>query len=67
MDYASVDPTPALRWAKSLPPGLAVVVYLLIGGPVAVGVALYLTVEWADFIDFVSQPILWLVRLLRRS
>jgi hypothetical protein len=56
MDARIVDVVPLLAYVRHLPAPVRVVVYVLVGVPVGVGVVLYMFIELADFVGFVSRP-----------
>ncbi len=66
-DAGIVEVTPVLHWLKHLPRAIRVLAYVIVGVPIGLGVALYVVLEMADLIGFVTSPIVWLGRLRRRS
>jgi hypothetical protein len=63
---AGVDVAPVLRWLTHLPLALRLIIYAIIGVPVALGMTLYGVLQIAEFLHVVSRPFVWLRKLLRR-
>jgi hypothetical protein len=66
LDVGILPVTPVVLWLHHLPAVARVLIYVVVGVPVAIGVALYLPLELADMANFASSPFRWPGRNLRR-
>ena len=67
LDATGSSSIPGLTWLTHLPKLLRIVIELIIGVPVAFGIALYVIFETVDLLWFLSTPIRKLSRTARRS
>lgn len=66
LDATGASSIPGLPWLMHQPKPLRVVIELVIGVPIAFGVALYITLETMDLLGFLSTPIRKLSAVARR-
>ena len=66
LDATGSSSIPGLRWLIHQPKPLRVVIELVIGVPIAFGVALYITFETMDLLWFLRTPIRKLSAVARR-
>ena len=57
LDATGASSIPGLSWLIHLPQPLRIVIELVIGVPIAFGVALYIVIETVDLLWFLSTPI----------
>jgi hypothetical protein len=57
LDATGASSIPGLRWLMHQPKPLRIVIELVIGVPIAFGVALYIILETVDLLWFLSTPI----------
>jgi hypothetical protein len=66
LDATGASSIPGLPWLMHRPQPLRIVIELVIGVPIAFGVALYIVLETVDLLWFISTPILKLSAAERR-
>ena len=66
LDTTGASSIPGLPWLMHQPKPLRIVIELVIGVPIAFGVALYITLETMDVLWFLSTPIRKLSAVARR-
>ena len=66
LDATGASSIPGLPWLMRQPHPLRVAIELVIGIPIAFGVALYIVLETADLVWFLSTPIRKLSAAVRR-
>ena len=66
LDVTGATSIPGLSQLMHLPKPVRIVIELVIGVPIVFGIALYLIVETADLLWFLSTPIRWLSAEARR-
>jgi hypothetical protein len=57
LDATGASSIPGLSWLMHQPQPLRIVIELVVGVPIAFGVALYVVLETVDFLWFLSTPI----------
>jgi hypothetical protein len=67
LDATGASSIPGVSEFMRLPKPVRIVIELVIGVPIAFGVALYLILETADLLWFLSTPIRWLFAEVRRK
>ena len=66
LDATGASSIPGLAWLTRQPQPLRILIELVIGVPVAFGIALYIVLETADLIWFLSTPIRKMSAVARR-
>jgi hypothetical protein len=66
LDATGASSIPGLAWLTRQPQPLRIVIELVIGVPVAFGIALYIVLETVDLLRFLSGPIRKLATAERR-
>lgn len=66
LDATGASSIPGLAWLTRQPRPLRILIELVIGVPVAFGIALYIVLETADLIWFLSTPIRKMSAVARR-
>lgn len=59
MDAGIIEPMPILRWVERFPLAPRLVVYVVVGVPVGIGIALYVLLEMADLAGFLTSRFPW--------
>ncbi len=67
LEASGAKALPGVSGLKHLPKPARIVIEIVIGVPLAFGVALYFVAEWVDFLWMVSWPLRKLVGLFRRT
>ena len=66
LDATGESSIPGLSWLMQQPKLLRIVIELVIGVPIAFGIASYIILETVDLLWFLSTPIRWLSAEARR-
>jgi len=66
LDATGASSIPALPWLMHQPQPLRIVIELVVGVPIAFGIALYIVLETMDLLWFLSTPIRKLSAAARR-
>lgn len=67
LDATGSSSIPGLTWLGHMPRLLRILIELVVGVPIAFGIALYVIFETIDLLWFLSSPIRKLSRRARRS
>ena len=67
LDASGVTSIPGVAQLMRLPKAVRILIELVIGVPIAFGIALYFILETAELLWFLGTPIRWLTAEVRRK